>query len=468
VFSPTSNPPFELDIVQDGTNVLAWDRGAGTLSRVDVTRPLALTTDQATVPSGDIVRLGASTATALDPKSGKLWLSDVSTAGGVAALDTTREPSVTVGTDAAVAVSPSGRVFAVSAEKGAVGTVAPIAGKLTFVESRQLGNGLADLSVAAVGEDAVVLDAAAGRVFLPEHDPVQLPEHDGAVLQQSGASAPAVLVATKTSLYSIGLADGAVRMLSKSGSGAPAQPVRFGDCIHAAWAGIASGAGVYARACGGTDAQVQSLGKSVALEQPVFRVNRAQLALNDTRSGAVWNVDLTPQRVDDWSAFKPKQSDTTEQQPGQHTSSPSSDDRQPVAVADETGARTGRTTTLYLLDNDQDPDQGDILAISALGKSDVSGVQPSIAPDGQSAQITLPEQLNTDAVHFDYTIDDGRGKTATAHVTVDVKGPQDESAPYWRKGWPKPHLARLRAKLEAADGPLPSSVRGVGYRLDEE
>jgi len=33
--------------------------------------------------------------------------------------------------------------------------------------------------------------------------------------------------------------------------------------------------------------------------------------------------------------------------------------------------------------------------------------------------------------------------------------------------WLKPHLARLRAKLEAASAPLPAAVRGVGYRLDE-
>ncbi len=33
--------------------------------------------------------------------------------------------------------------------------------------------------------------------------------------------------------------------------------------------------------------------------------------------------------------------------------------------------------------------------------------------------------------------------------------------------WLKPHLARLRTKLAAVGAPLPSSVRGVGYRLDE-
>jgi DNA-binding response OmpR family regulator len=33
--------------------------------------------------------------------------------------------------------------------------------------------------------------------------------------------------------------------------------------------------------------------------------------------------------------------------------------------------------------------------------------------------------------------------------------------------WLKPHLARLRSKLEEAGAPVPSSVRGVGYRLGD-
>ena len=34
--------------------------------------------------------------------------------------------------------------------------------------------------------------------------------------------------------------------------------------------------------------------------------------------------------------------------------------------------------------------------------------------------------------------------------------------------WLKPHVARLRGKLVAAGGPVPASVRGVGYRLADE
>ena len=32
--------------------------------------------------------------------------------------------------------------------------------------------------------------------------------------------------------------------------------------------------------------------------------------------------------------------------------------------------------------------------------------------------------------------------------------------------WLKPHLARLREKLAAVDAPVPTAVRGVGYRLE--
>jgi two-component system response regulator MprA len=34
--------------------------------------------------------------------------------------------------------------------------------------------------------------------------------------------------------------------------------------------------------------------------------------------------------------------------------------------------------------------------------------------------------------------------------------------------WLKPHLARLRAKLEAAGGPSIVAVRSVGYRIEAE
>ncbi|MCU0484096.1 MAG: response regulator transcription factor, partial [Chloroflexi bacterium] len=57
-----------------------------------------------------------------------------------------------------------------------------------------------------------------------------------------------------------------------------------------------------------------------------------------------------------------------------------------------------------------------------------------------------------------------RGRVV-AHERLLAAGWPDEHEP--DPQWLKPHLARLRAKLEAAGAPLPASVRGVGYRLDE-
>jgi DNA-binding response OmpR family regulator len=57
---------------------------------------------------------------------------------------------------------------------------------------------------------------------------------------------------------------------------------------------------------------------------------------------------------------------------------------------------------------------------------------------------------------------DGHGKLVT-HAALLQAGWPDERDP--DPLWPKPHLARLRAKLRDAGAPIPVSVRGVGYRI---
>ena len=57
---------------------------------------------------------------------------------------------------------------------------------------------------------------------------------------------------------------------------------------------------------------------------------------------------------------------------------------------------------------------------------------------------------------------EGHG-TLVTHRQLLRAGWPDEADP--DPLWPKPHLARLRAKLRAVGAPLPVSVRGVGYRV---
>jgi len=91
--------------------------------------------------------------------------------------------------------------------------------------------------------------------------------------------------------------------------------------------------------------------------------------------------------------------------------------------------------------------------------------------------------LTLDAARFRATVEGEalpltRIEFALLAVLVEARGRVVSHARLLAAGWPadadpdpqwlKPHLARLRAKLVGAGIPVPVSVRGVGYRLDEE
>ena len=156
--------------------------------------------------------------------------------------------------------------------------------------------------------------------------------------------------------------------------------------------------------------------------------------LNDRDSGHVWDIDSDqPTRLDNWDAFnlesKEKDDDEDDDREDQ------GDRRPPKAKKDDLGARPGRTTILHPLDNDTAP-SGRLLAIRSV--RDVSGAdaQLAISPDGQTVQITLPNDA-VGAASFEYFIDDGR-QSVSAHATVRVAitGPgQANSEPRLRVGF---------------------------------
>ena len=56
---------------------------------------------------------------------------------------------------------------------------------------------------------------------------------------------------------------------------------------------------------------------------------------------------------------------------------------------DRLGARPGRTTPLYVLDNDNDP-SGEVLAVDSVDASAAVKSMLSISPDGQTVDLKLP------------------------------------------------------------------------------
>lgn len=93
-------------------------------------------------------------------------------------------------------------------------------------------------------------------------------------------------------------------------------------------------------------------------------------------------------------------------------------DRPPVANNDTATANAGgASVTIPVLNNDSDPD-GDPLTITQVGTPSKGSVQIS---GGNLVYSATWHQQGADS--FSYTISDGRGKTASATVTVTVNAP---------------------------------------------
>ena len=104
-----------------------------------------------------------------------------------------------------------------------------------------------------------------------------------------------------------------------------------------------------------------------------------------------------------------------------------------AADFDHDGYSEDRVTALRVLANDTDPDQGDVLSVSAVGGQSALGAALSISADGKTVvydptQAAQPQSLAagekaTDT--FTYTVSDGRGGSASATATVTVAGVND-------------------------------------------
>ncbi|MEU0880523.1 Ig-like domain-containing protein [Lentzea sp. NPDC005914] len=433
------NPPggaqrnYQLDIVQDSGAVVARDRAGGKLYPVDVARSVTLGDHGLALPSGGQVALAGGTLAVLDPAAGKVWASRVDVTVGVSALDQVSQESAPLATldgadGAALAVGLDGTVHAASANGRTVkvtpdgaGFAEPAYGKLAATPKAP--------RITAVGPQAVVLDAESGTLFLPGGRTAQAGRES--VLQQTGPDAPAVVVATKTQLKTFDLDGNGAATLHEGVDGAPAEPVRLGDCVHGAWAGASGG---YFRSCGGQRASAGNLKDAKALVQPVFRMNRKAIVLNDVATGAVWDLG-TQHKVDDWQSVRPPPEQKPSDKDKTDKTTESAKDKPPKAADDTLGARPGRTTVLHVLDNDSDP-AGNILSVTAVSDLDRKEAVLAIAPDGQTVEVTLPEQAQD--VHFKYTVDDGKGLNASAAVSVQVRAGTQNEAPAVRKG-AEPH-----------------------------
>ncbi|MBR7828543.1 cadherin-like domain-containing protein [Actinospica sp. MGRD01-02] len=430
---------YQLDILQDESAVVAWDQAAGKLYPVDSAHATTLSDQAVPVSGAQQVGFAGGTVAVLDSLTGEVRAQRFDPASGLTSLAALQSGSPAVAnlgasaspTDEALTVGQDGTIYAVSTA-GKVAIVAPLGtGGFASVQYSRIGHALTDPRITAVGEQAVILDAANGRLYAIGGPSVTVPGVDvHTQLQQAGGAEGSVVLSTSHDLISVDLATGAVSTLSRIGSGAPAAPVQLGTCVYAAWAQTPDG---YARSCNGAAAVRGGLSRLQELAAPRFRVNWNQIVLNDLATGGLW--DLSDAReVDDWSAVQPPASAKNSSNSQSNLDQQQAANLPPKAQDITLGARPGRTTVLHVLDVDSDP-SGAILAVQSVGTPDNSGARLQIAPDAQSVEITLPAGIQAGSIHFQYTVDDSKGLTATATVTVEVRTSGQNALPALRTGF---------------------------------
>jgi len=469
----TSPDNTGLDIIQDGAAVVGIVKATNQATPINVRTGLLQESSVLTLPSPVPGQPGGAAATidlrggsiaTIDPATGKLRVQRVNAAVGVTSLDklaSTVAPVATLGAGATVAVSVDGTVYAVSASSGQLAVVSPVpAGGFAEASVRDLGFTAAAVQLTVVGDRWVVFDPATGLVRADGlAAPVDVTARLGltgsgkgtaytAVVQQPGPDADTVAIAGPRGLTQVvlrgDLPPGGEVLLPGAAASAtqvPAAPVRIGRCIHAAWAG--EGQTYYGRSC--TDAPVEALaldtrGTGARVDGVRLRVNRGLVVLNDLDSGTVFDVDSDkPVKIDDWtSVIPPPRSGNDNTKPDPNQLDDQVVKKPPEAKADEFKVRPGRTSTLYVLDNDTDS-LGAVLAIAPgdVSTPDVPGLLVSPSVDGQTISISVPDKPAATVAHFTYGVNNGNAGPegrSTAQVTVTIVDDTVNTAPYIRQG----------------------------------
>ncbi|MFX4272006.1 Ig-like domain-containing protein [Propionibacteriaceae bacterium Y1685] len=409
----------QIDVVQEGDEVLTRDLTTNQMQRMDTARKVLGAA--VVLPANAKVSLRNGVVAVSDPATGRAWARSVEAIFGVDFLKA--KPDFDLG---------PGGILQLDGQGSPVG-LAPTRNELIRPE----GDGLAATKVpftldparaqlSLSGQKAVVLDGAGGQVWVEGEDPIAVPLAETAklaaptdsVLTTPEGTADAVL-ATGSALHAV--RGGELHTLTEGSSGTPVEPVVVNGCAYGAWTG---GTARAAQACSKVAPRVTQLPEVGADANLALRVNRDVVVLNDLNNGLVWMASDNMQLFSNWDNVappKPKKGDGTEDDDTTEKVDPnrSARNQAPTAVDDQFAARAGRSTTLPVVKNDTDPD-GDILTVSKITSvSGPDGVQVSPVRGGTSLQIQVPPGA-TGRVTFGYTIDDGRKGTDDANVSVEL------------------------------------------------
>lgn len=449
---PAQSP--DLDVVQDGRTALLFDRGN---SKVDVVNAGTSEIDKSVPvpPTGTEVLIAGERVIVTSRDTGEVWLVP---RDDFENFDAKSEPTLSFGSRTVVSVDETGVLYAFSGDAGELYRVDTAASdSVGEVREVSFDEPDAEYQVTSIAGRPAVFEANSRQL---DFDGRQIdlsgiiPVGSEALLQRASATGDELLVAHEGGLVSVPL-DGAPRVVSSSPSGTPAAPVSVAGCDYAAW----SNGTAWQRCDGTSDGSAAQLAGLQADASLAYRVNNDRVVLNDGLSGAAWAVQRDNGLIDNWDELIERDQDAQVVEENDVDTPPEFEKAQlpPAAVDDEFGARPGRANVLPVLLNDFDPN-GDVLVIRELTEIDESVGRLDLIHDRQQVQITLAPSA-TGAVSFGYTIDDGRGGSASATVTVTVRG-DDENSP--------PQQVRTSTGTVQSGGRLTTQVLGDWYDPDAD
>ncbi len=427
VFELDSVLPVDADapeVVQSGSTVLLVDPGSATVRAIDPASA-ELGDDVALPPQDPELFLAGDRVIIVAQGTGEVWFVPL---GDLASFDAAAPSNLSLGADAVVAVSETGAMLAYVPETRQVWRVAPgdaVVGERWDVEWGGEAEPTDAVQLTVVGERWAVLDVTTRE--LATEAGVRALDDDalgGSVrIQQPGPANARVLIAHSGGLLGADMQGGEPTVLVEDAAGVPARPVVVAGCRFAAWT-----TGEAWRRCGSDQADTLSLAGMDGGAQLSFAVNGASVALTDALSGSTWAVQSRGELIDNWDELITDEETEQEQPEADDETPPELEELQepPVAVDDVFGARPGRSSILPVLLNDYDPN-GDVLVVTSFTPIDEALGRLDLVSRNQQLQITLSPTASG-SFTFGYTISDGRGGTASATVTLEVRG-EDENSP---------------------------------------
>ncbi|WP_245559009.1 Ig-like domain-containing protein [Humibacter albus] len=442
-----------VDVVQNGKSVLLIDRSSNTVSKVN---PATVTTGKAVAlpPRDAEVGIAGSRAAIESTATGRIWLVPLSQLGAFTAASA---PTVDLGGRIITSLAPDGTLFAYSGQSGTVYRIDASHAE-SVAQSWNVGalgkrRGVTGVQLTSVN-GRWALYRASTRTLRTEDGTRTLPQVMGgdAVVQQPSSTDGDLAIASGSGLYLVSTG-GDVHRVRAGSFGAAAAPVQVSGCLYAAW-----NTGETWRSCTGGTA-----GRSGRLDQVrpgaalSFRINDGTVVLNDTVHGTAWSVQRGNGVIDNWSDFTRTDDDQQQTEENTEDKPPTYEKAQvpPVAVDDAFGARPGVTSPLPVLLNDYDAN-GDALVIDSVTPVPQATARIQRTSDDQKLLITLPSDAHGE-IGFDYTISDGRGGQANAHVTVTVREPSENSPPV---------QVRTTKATVASGGRVTTQVLGDWYDPD--